>query len=140
MTTKEPLRKQIIVFMNKTNTSIIINHANNFIKNISNCLCKSNLNTIANFMQLENYRVVIITNQAASFQDMNIIKKCIKDSKNINSEHIENSQLPKSKSYLKILGLSYLMENTNQSITSEIVKETIKQTYIFNDVILVSKP
>jgi len=91
-------------------------------------------------MQLENYRVVIITNQAASFQDMNIIEKCIKDSKNINSEHIENSQLPKSKSYLKILGLSYLMENTNQSITSEIVKETIKQTYIFNDVILVSKP
>jgi len=66
MTTKRPSRKQIIVSMNKTNTSVIINHANNFIKNINNHLCESNLNTIADFVQLENYRVIITTNQATS--------------------------------------------------------------------------
>jgi len=125
--------------MNKTNASVIINHANNFIKNINNHLCESNLNTIADFVQLENHGVVITTNQAISFQNMNIIEKCIKDSKNINSEHIENLWLSKSNLYFKILGLPYLTENTNQPIISEIVEEAIKQMHIFNDIVLTSK-
>ena len=140
MTTKEPSKKWVIISINKINTSVIINYTNSFIKNINNCLCESNLNTITDFVQLENYRVVTTTNQATSSQDMNIIEKCIKDSENINSEHIENPWLPKSKSYLKILGLSYLMENTNQPITSEIVEEAIKQIHIFNGVVLTLKP
>jgi len=57
---------------------------------------------------------------------MNIIKKCIKKSESINLEHINSLWLPKSKSYLKILGLFYLLEGTNQPIISEIVIETIQ--------------
>jgi len=40
---------------------------------------------------------------------------------------------------LKILGFSYLAENTNQPITSEIVIEAIQQMHIFKDVTLTSK-
>jgi len=49
------------------------------------------------------------------------------------------SRLPQLKSYLKILGILYLIEDTNVSINSDIVKRIIKSTYIFNDVILAFK-
>ena len=47
--------------------------------------------------------------------------------------------LPQSKSYLKIIDILYIMENTNMPINSSIVESIIKNTHIFNDV-LVSKP
>jgi len=71
---------------------------------------------------------------------MSIIEKYLKKAENIDLDLIKSSYLPKFKSYLKILDLSYILENTNLSITSEIVKEVIKKTYIFNDIILTFKP
>jgi len=69
---------------------------------------------------------------------MSIIEKYIKETNNIDSKHINIPWL--SKSYLKILSLPYILENTNLLITSELVKEVIKETHIFNDIILTSKP
>ena len=62
ITTKKPLRKQIIILMDQSNTSFIVNHANTFIRNINNHFCKHNLNIIANFIRLEDHRVIITTN------------------------------------------------------------------------------
>jgi len=45
-----------------------------------------------------------------------------------------------SKSYLKILGIPYFIEDTNLSITSDIIESVIQSTYIFNDTILASYP
>ena len=70
---------------------------------------------------------------------MNIIEKYIKKSKSINSEHVNSPQLSKSKLYLKILGLSYLVEDTNQPIFSKIVTETIQQMHIFKNITLTLK-
>ena len=39
-----------------------------------------------------------------------------------------------------MLDLSYILENTNLLITSELVKGVIKETYIFNNIILMFKP
>jgi len=41
---------------------------------------------------------------------------------------------------LQILDLSYYSKNTNNPITSELVEEVIKESHIFNDIMLVSKP
>jgi len=49
------------------------------------------------------------------------------------------SQLPQSKSYLKILDIPYFIEGTNIPIISSIVENIIKITHIFNDICLVSK-
>jgi len=68
---------------------------------------------------------------------MNIIKKCIKDYKEINLEHINKLQLPKYKSYLKILGFK---ENTNEPITPQLIGEVLTQSHIFNNIVLSSKP
>ena len=89
---------------------------------------------------MENDGVIITTSQATSVQDMNIIKKYVKKTNNINFKYIDISWLYKSKSYSKILGFSYILENTNLLITSELAERVIKETYIFNDIILIFKP
>ena len=59
---KKLSRKQIIISINQSNTSVIINHTNTFIRNINNCLYKYNSNIITDFIRSEDYKVVIITN------------------------------------------------------------------------------
>lgn len=71
---------------------------------------------------------------------MNVIIKIIKNTTNINSKSIKNFHLPKSKLYLKIVGLSYYVKTTNTLVTPFLAKEVLKNTYIFNDIIIVSKP
>ena len=139
MTTKELLRKQVIIPMNITTTEIIVNQANGIITNINTGLKNSNSETIANFIKLVDNRVIININQA-TLSHMNVIIKIIKNTTNINSKSIKNFHLPKSKLYLKIVGLSYYVKTTNTLVTPFLAKEVLKNTYIFNDIIIVSKP
>ena len=139
MTTKELLRKQVIIPMNITTTEIIVNQANGIITNINTGLKNSNSKTIANFIKLVDNRVIININQA-TLSHMNVIIKIIKNTTNINSKSIKNFHLPKSKLYLKIVGLSYYVKTTNTLVTPFLAKEVLKNTYIFNDIIIVSKP
>jgi len=139
MITKELLRKQVIIPMNITTTEIIVNQANGVITNINTGLKNSNSKTIANFIKLVDNRVIININQA-TLSHMSVIIKIIKNTTNINSNSIKNSHLPKSKLYLKVVGLSYHVKTTNTLVTPFLAKEVLKNTYIFNDIILVSKP
>ena len=70
---------------------------------------------------------------------MSIIEKYLKENDNIDLDYITSLYLPKSKSYLKILGLLYVIEKTNIPVTSELIKEIIKESYNFNNIILVSR-
>ena len=56
---------------------------------------------------------------------------------NVNLEYIEAPRLPQLKFYLKIICISYLMENTNMS---DFIKSIIKSNHIFNNLSLKSKP
>jgi len=78
MTTKGPSRKQIIIPMSKNNAEVISNHANYYIININKCFKKAKSNTVANFICLENYGIIITTSQAASAQDMSVIENISK--------------------------------------------------------------
>ena len=88
---------------------------------------------------MEKFGIIVITNQVTSVQDIGIIKKVLKEFENINQDLIKSSHLLQSKLYLKILDLSYYLENTNNSITSELVKRMIKKFHIFNDITPISK-
>ena len=125
--------------MNITTTEIIVNQANGVITNINTGLKNSNSKTIANIIKLVDNRVIININQA-TLSHMSVIIKIIKNTTNINSNSIKNSHLPKSKLYLKVVGLSYHVKTTNTLVTPFLAKEVLKNTYIFNDIILVSKP
>jgi len=139
MTTKEPLRKQVIIPMSKSNTNIIGSNASFHINSINRCLKETNLNTSANFICMEKFGIIITTNQAISIQDMSIIKKVLKEAENVNQNLIKSSCLLQSKLYLKILDLLYYLESTNNPITFELVKEVIKESHIFNDITLTSR-
>ena len=48
--------------------------------------------------------------------------------------------LPQSKSYLKIVGISFNSEKTNSHILLDEIENILKNNYLFNDIVLASKP
>jgi len=57
----------------------------------------------------------------------------------MNLEDILSPQFPQSKFYLKIIGIPYLIENTNTLINSSVLEIIIKNLHIFNNVTFASK-
>ena len=137
--TKDLLKKQIIISMSKNNSEVISNFTNFHILNINRYLKKTKLNITTDFIWVENNKIIITTNKVLTAQDMSIIEIYLKETENINLDYIDSSHLLKSKSYLKILSLSYTLNNTNLPITSKIIEKVIKKTHIFNNIILVLK-
>jgi len=58
----------------------------------------------------------------------------------IDPNKVMSSELPQSKSYLKILDIFYLIEDTNLFVSADIIKIVIKSTYILDNTILASRP
>ena len=83
---------------------------------------------------------MITTNKVTSTSDLSVIKKYIKNINVTDSNDIISPRLSKSKSYLRILGILYFIEDMNIPITLDIIKKMLQSTYIFNDVILASRP
>ena len=124
--------------MAKSNAELIINSANSNIANINNCLRKAKSDIIADFIHLTNNGVIINMNKPAIASDLAIIEKYVKNINNISADNINCLHFPKSKSYLKIIGLPH---QTEQGIlTPESVKDILKNSHLFESVILASKP
>ena len=138
MITKGPSRKQIIISIAKSNTELIINSASSNITNISKCLKNTKSDIIADFIHLTNDEVIITTHKPANMSDLLIIKKYMKNINNINLNNIDYPCLPKFKSYLKIIGLSHNMENG--VLTPEVINGVLKDSHLFKNVVLASKP
>ena len=69
-----------------------------------------------------------------------MVESYVKKSNSINTEDVQSTHLPQSKSYLKILGIPYLIESTNMPINASMMETIIKSTYIFNNIRITSKP
>jgi len=138
MTTRGLLRKEIIIPMVKMNAELIINLAHIHISNINKYLKNSKSDIIADFIHVTNNRIIITMNKPANMLNLSTIKKYLKNIKNINSDSIESLHLPKSKLYMKIIGLLY---KTNQGvITSNYIEGVLKELHLFKNVVLASKP
>ena len=88
----------------------------------------------------DNTGIVIVTNKVAQQSDLSIINHYIKNSNDINALQVEDSRLPKSKSYLKIIGIPfYHHSNPQEKLTSSDVKTILKQNHIFDNISLTSK-
>ena len=59
---------------------------------------------------------------------------------NIEVDNVEVLYLSQSKLYLKIIGIFYLLENTNTTIIADVVEMIIKNNYIFNNIAIASRP
>ena len=140
MTIKSLSCKQIIVLMGKDNIAKFMMSSSNHIVNLNRALKNIKSEVMADYVHLEPIGITIVTNNIVLLSDFQVIENYVRNVENINSEDIETPRLSQSKLYLKILGISYFMENTNILITSDFIKSVIKANYIFNNLLLVSKP
>ena len=138
MITKGQSRREVIIPMTKTNAELIVNSAHIHTSNVNKCLKNSKSDTFADFIQLNINRIIIMTNKPVSNLNLSTIEKYLKSIQNINPDSIESPHLPKSKSYMKIIGLPYSSELGVMS--PDIIKGVIKNSHLFKDTTLASKP
>ena len=138
MTTRRQSRREVIIPMTKTNAELIVNSAHIHISNINKCLKNSKSDIFTDFIQYNINEIIITTNKPTSNLDLSTIEKYLKNVQNINPDSIESSCLPKSKLYMKIIGLPYLSELGVMS--PDIIKGILKDLYLFKDATLALKP
>ena len=140
MTMKGPSHKQVIVPMNNELGKRFIKDSVSHVTNI-NCALKSIKSSVcADFIYADNKGVIISTNNVASNSDLQEIEKYIKNSLQTSNNNIVSPQLPQSKSYLKIIGIPYLVDKSNTCISAEDIECILKNNHIFNNIVLASKP
>jgi len=141
ITTKGPSRKQIIIPMSGNNISSFTKNFTLHVANINRLLRNAKTDVLVDYIRSDNSGITIITNKVAQQSDMSIIDQYIKNSNNINSLQVEDSCLPKSKSYLKIIGTPFFpYSNSQEKLTSTDIESILKQNHIFDNISLASKP
>jgi len=124
--------------MAKSNAELIINSAHNRISNVNKCLKNSKLDIIVDFIRITNNRIIITMNKLANALGLSTIEKFLKNINNVNLDLIEGPYLPKSKLYMKIIGLPYKIKQG--VITPDYIEGVLKETHLFKDVVLALKP
>ena len=138
ITTRGPSRKEVIIPMAKSSTELIINSVHIHISNINKCLKNSKLNIVADFICLTNNRIIITMNKLANVFNLATTENFLKNINNVNSDSIEGLHLSKSKLYMKIVGLLYKTEQG--VITPDNIEGILKESHLFKDIMLASKP
>ena len=140
ITMKRLSRKQIIILMNIDNKIQFIEDSSAYITNINRALKSIKSKVVADFACLENSGIVITTNKVAVSLNLQTTEQYVKNVSYIEADNVEAPRLSQSKLYLKILGISYLLENSNTPISADVVEKIIKDNYIFNNIVIVSRP
>jgi len=141
MTTKGLSRKQVIIPMGGDNDISFMKNLSLHIANFNRTLCNSKSEVLVDYIRSENSGITVITNKVALQSDLSIIDNYIKSSNDINSLQVEEPCLPKSKSYLKIIGILFFPHaNSQEKLSSNDIETTLKQNHIFNNISLASKP
>jgi len=133
-------RKQMIVPIINDNKAKFMVSSSKYIANLNKVLKNIKFGTMADFTHMNQMDVIIVTNKVAFPLDLQTIENYVKNVEHINSENVKTSCLLQSKSYLKIIGILYLIENTNKPLNSSVIKTILKNNYIFNNVVIASKP
>ena len=141
MTTKGPSRKQVIIPIGGDNVISFMKNLSLHVANLNRTLRNSKLEVLVDYIQSKNSGITVITNKVALQSDLSIIDNYIKSSNNINSLQVEEPRLPKSKSYLKIIGIPFFLHaNSQEKLSSNDIKMILKQNHIFDNISLASKP
>ena len=138
MTTKGPSRKQVIIPMGSNNPDRVMAHSNIHVANINSSLKNIKSEVTVDFIRPNNKGIIVTTNKVAATSDLKVIEDYMKNLNDVDLNNVMSPRLLQLKSYLKILGIPYLVENTNLSLTHDIVERILKTTHIFNDVVLAS--
>ena len=143
MTTKGPSRKQVIIPMAKDNIDKVMKNSSIHVANLNRNLRNTKSEVSVDFIRSNPLGIMVVTNRVSLNSDLLTIKKYVKNLENIDSTQVKTPWLPQSKSYLKIIGILYYPHrsyNSQEHITSNNIKDIIKQNHIFNNITLASKP
>jgi len=141
ITIKGPSCKQVIFPMSSDNRDRFMKnsaiHVANLNRNLNNAKSKVSVDVI----YPDPAGITIVTNKVSQASNLTIIEKYVKNSENIDSSQVDMPCLPQSKSYLKIIGISYFPNGILQDrLNVSDIETIIKQNYIFNNITLASKP
>jgi len=136
MTTKGPSCKQVIVPVNNNNVRKYMKDVSTHIININRALKSIKSNIFANFIKLDDKGIIISTNNIANSSNLQEIKRCVNNSLVVEEDQIKFPRLSQSKLYLKIVGISYIFNQTNIKLSSNEVEKILKNSHIFNNVVL----
>ena len=140
-TMKGPSRKQIIIPMSKENIDSFIKNSSLYVSNINRQFCNAKSEILVNYIRAEPLGITVVTNKVSQPSDLMLIDQYIKNSNDVNTLQIEEPRLPKSKLYLKIIGIPYyLYSNSQERLTSNDIEMILKQNQIFDNISLASKP
>jgi len=127
--------------MSSDNTTTFMKNSSLNVANINRELQNAKTDILVDYVHSDNMGITIITNKVAQPSDLSIIDHYIKNVNDINALQVEDSRLPKSKSYLKIIGIPfYLYLNSQEKLSSSDVETILKQNHIFDNITLASKP
>ena len=142
MTTKGPSRKHVIIPMSDDNISSFMKNSSEHMANINRALRNTKTNVLVDYIQSDNTGISVVVNKIAQQSDLSIINNYVKNSNNVNSLQVEDARLPMSKSYLKITSIPYYpySDNHQTKLTSNDIKNILKQNHIFDNISLASKP
>ena len=111
------------------------------VANINRELQNAKTDILVDYIKSDNTGIVVTTNKIAQQSDLSIIDRCVKNSNDINSLQVEDSRLPKSKSYLKIISIPYYPHaDSREKLSSLDIETVLKQNHIFDNISLASRP
>ena len=125
MTTKGPSRKHIIIPMSAENASTFMKNSSINMANINRQLRNAKTDILVDYIRSDSNGIIIVTNKVAQQSDLAIIDQYVKNSSDINALQVEESRLPKSKSYLKIIGIPFYPHGNSQDRLTSADIETI---------------
>jgi len=115
-----------------------MSNSSNYITKINRLLKNIKSDTKADYIWLEKSDIIIVTDKVVFSLDFQTIEKYVKNLNQIDLENVEFSQSSQSKSYLKIIGLFYFIENMTTPLTSDVVEIILKNNHIFNNISIAS--
>jgi len=77
------------------------------VANINRQLRNAKSDILVDYIWSDNTGIIVVTNKVMQQSDLSIIDQYIKNASNINTLQVKDLRLPKSKSYLKIIGIPY---------------------------------
>ena len=141
MMTKGPSRKQVIIPMSGDNINSFMKSSSLHVANINRLLCNAKSDILADYICSDPTGITIVTNKVSQQSDMSLLNNYVKNSININSLQVDEPRLPKSKSYLKIIGILFFpYVNSQDRLTLNDIETILKQNHIFDNISLASKP
>ena len=127
--------------MSGENISSFMKSSSLYVANLNRLLHNAKSEVLTDYIHSDPIGITIVTNKVSQQSDMAIINNYVKSLDNINSLQVDELYHPKSKSYLKIIGIPFFPHaNSQERLTPNDIETILKQNHIFDNISLTSKP